>query len=393
MQLLYLSPLYPPSIGGAQTYMHQLALALRKSGHSPRAICLSDKNREDWLRLATSFCEPDGSYVQDEIPVHRLGYDRRTRLLMLPWALLYYPSLTLTAGRLADLVLPHLERVAGQPEVIHASRVGREFLLQAGQKLARRLGVPYVLTPHHHPRWKGLLYRNYDQLYRQSDALLVHTAAEKATLVEQKGVDPERIHFAGVGPVLSPHWDAAQFRREHHLEGEFVLFLGQQYEYKGIRALLEAASLVWQRRPDVQFVFAGPPTDFSSRLFREVRDPRILNLGALDLSTKTSALAACDVFCLPSLQESFGAVFVEAWCHQKPVIGGKIPALSEVIDEGANGFLSEQEPQALAERILYLLERPGLREAFGKAGQEKVKRLYTWEKIADRVAAVYQQLR
>lgn len=372
--------------------MHQIALQLVKSGHRLRAICLSDRNRQDWLRLATVFCEKDGHYEQDGIPVHRLGYDRRTRRAMLPWALLYYPTLTATAGRLADLIAPHLERVLGRPDLIHASRIGREFLIQAGLKLARQRDIPFVLTPHHHPRWKGPLYWNYDRLYRSADALLVNTRYEKQLLVEQKGLRPERVHLAGVGPVLSPQWNAEKFRTAHNLQAEFVLFLGQQYEYKGIRALLQAASLVWNKRPEVKFVFAGPHTNDSRQLFRGVNDGRIVNLGALDLVSKTSALAACDLLCLPSRQESFGAVFVEAWCLQKPVLGGRIPAIAEVIDEGVNGLLCDQNAAALAERILYLLDRPGLRQSMGAAGQQKVAEYFTWEKIAARVEAVYAQL-
>jgi glycosyltransferase involved in cell wall biosynthesis len=59
-----------------------------------------------------------------------------------------------------------------------------------------------------------------------------------------------------------------------------------------------------------------------------VNDPRILELGSVDLQTKTDALEACTLLCLPSTQESFGGVYTEAWSFKKPVIGCDIPAVS-----------------------------------------------------------------
>jgi len=53
-------------------------------------------------------------------------------------------------------------------------------------------------------------------------------------------------------------------------------------------------------------VFIGPHTNYSRPLFREVRDPRVINLGAVDGETKTSALAACTFLCLPSICEAMG---------------------------------------------------------------------------------------
>jgi glycosyltransferase involved in cell wall biosynthesis len=112
-------------------------------------------------------------------------------------------------------------------------------------------------------------------------------------------------------------------------------------------------------------------------------------MGAVDLQTKTDALAACSVLCVPSSQESFGGVYTEAWFFEKPVIGCDIPAVREVIDNGVDGFLVRQDPAEIADRICQLLLNPAKAEKMGQAGRRKVIKNYTWDKIAQRTEAAY----
>ncbi len=181
-----------------------------------------------------------------------------------------------------------------------------------------------------------------------------------------------------------------RFRRKYELiDKAFVLFLGQKYEYKGVRALLEATRFVWNRCPSTFFVFIGPRTSYSKALFSEATDKRIIELDTVDLQTKTDALAACTLLCVPSTQESFGGVYTEAWSFAKPVIGCNIPAVSEVIDDGVNGLLSSQEPQALAEKIIQVINDESFANQLGQAGRLKVKERYTWDKIANLTLNAY----
>ncbi len=218
------------------------------------------------------------------------------------------------------------------------------------------------------------------------------TEAERQILVAL-GVDERRVFVTGMGPILAETHDGAQFRSQHKLGVEpLVLFLGQKYAYKGVAALLEAAQLVWRRLPDTRFVFVGPRTPYSRRLFERVHDWRIIELDTVNLQEKTDALDACDVFCLPSSQESFGGVFTEAWSLGKPVIGCDIPAVRALIDDGQDGVLTVPRPEPLAEHLIDLLERPGLREQMGQRGKDKVHARYTWPRLAEQTEQVYKHV-
>ena len=170
-----------------------------------------------------------------------------------------------------------------------------------------------------------------------------------------------------------------------------MLFLGQHFRYKGFRALLDAAPAVWREVPDTVFVFAGPSVGRSDEVFRGA-DPRVRRIGVVDLQTKSDLLAACDVLCVPSVQESFGGVFTEAWTFGRPVVGGDIAPVREVIDDGKDGFVVDQHPPKIAERLVHLLENPKEADRMGAAGRQKVAARYSWPALAARTEQIYRSL-
>jgi glycosyltransferase involved in cell wall biosynthesis len=392
MRILYISNLYPPAIGGSQVHLHCLAKAMQEQGNDVEVVTHTCRHRTDWLALSTVRTEKDQHFIFEGVPVWQMGYSLRTRTRILPWALGYYALMPQAVRAISSEAGELFNRQIARPDIVHATRNGREFIVQAGLDFARRHHVPFVLTPNHHPRWRGWRYREFDRIYREADALFVLTEPEKKDLIEEKGVAEDKVHVTGVGPILSDTYSDEAFRDKFDIHGRFVLYLGQQFRYKGVGALLHSAPLVWQRHPDVTFVFIGPQSSYSKRLFAGVKDHRVRNLGAVDIHTKTSALAACNFLCLPSAQESFGGVYVEAWSLGKAVIGGRIPPIAALISEGTDGLLSSQKPPELADAVSYLLSNPKVCMEMGAAGFQKVQAKYTWKQLAAQIASIYSSL-
>lgn len=393
MNLLYTLTAYPPFLGGAQLLMHQLARQLQ-ARHAVQVLTHWDAPRTDWL-LGTTLNAPREplAYDYEGVPVRRVNLGEAARRRLRPWVWAYYPLQDWALPRLAAAIAAEIAPDAARADLIHNCRIGREGLSFASLQIARARGLPFVLTPVHHPRWGGWLHRHYQRLYREADAVIALTEAEREVLMTL-GVDARRIFVTGMGPAVAEHGDGARFRAAHDLgAAPLVLFVGQKYAYKGLRLLLEAARLVWARCPEARFVFIGPRTAYSRRLFAAVTDRRVLELDTVDVQTKTDAYAAGDVFCLPSTQESFGGVFTEAWSLGKPVVGADIPAVRAVIADGEDGCLTPAAAGPLAERLLALLEQPALRARLGEAGRRKVAERYTWPKLAEATEAVYRQVR
>jgi glycosyltransferase involved in cell wall biosynthesis len=393
MNLLFTLTSYPPAVGGAQQLMHQLARELVQR-HTLAVASQWDTNRADWL-MGTTLRGPaePSDYRIDGVPVHRIAVPPSARRRLAPWVYAYYalqgPALKRIAAELASELAP----LAADAHLVHNCRIGREGLSFASLQVARRRLVPFVLTPVHHPRWGGWLHRYYHRLYREADAVIALTESERQTLA-RLGVDERRISVTGMGPVLADQTDGQRFREQHTLGADpMVLFLGQKYAYKGLAALLAAAPAVWQAVPEARFVFVGPRTRYSVKLFADQTDKRILELDTLDLQAKTDALAACDVLCVPSTQESFGGVYTEAWSLGKPVIGADIPAVRDVIAHGEDGLLVRQDSGAIADALKELLSNSALREQMGQLGRAKVAARYSWPRLAALTEQVYAQAR
>ncbi len=384
---------YPPSVGGAQLHTHKIVSLLNQT-HQISVITHWTENRTDWL-LGTTLNAPKmvRNYDLDGVPVKQITLNQSERLALIPYVLGYYAIKKIAVDRISDRLLPKLEASApADLDLIHNVRIGREGISYASWKLARKLDIPFIFTPLHHPRWVGWNYREYINLYQQADGVIALTNVEKQILIEL-GVKPEKIFITGIGPLLADTAEPEKFRQQYSLEdAPLVLFLGQQYPYKGFKSVRDAAPEVWKQFPDTRFIFIGPRTKYSKKVFAQIKDERVIELGQVSLAEKTNALAACDILCVPSMQESFGGVYTEAWMMHKPVIGGDIPAIREVISDGVNGFLVQQDSADIAGKICQLLQNNSLREKMGAAGYQKVLEKYTWDKLAEKLESAYRQV-
>jgi glycosyltransferase involved in cell wall biosynthesis len=388
VNLFFTITAYPPSIGGAQIHTHMLAKQLNNQ-HKIQVASLWDTNRNDWLTGTTLKAFSNSrEYLIDGIQVHRIGLPLREKVRILPFVVLYYAFMDKTIPHIASFFERSIYPLAREFELIHNVRIGREPISYASFTVAKKLDIPFILTPVHHPRWHSWRHRAYINLYRNADAVISLTHIEKQTLVDL-GVNPERIFVTGIGPMLAENAHPMNFVQDHAVDGPIVLFVGQHYPYKGYQHLLQAAPIVWNKIPETHFFFIGPSVGRSERHFQSFNDPRIHRLGAVSLQEKTNALAASSVLCVPSTQESFGGVYTEAWSFAKPVIGCNIPAVAEVIEDGINGFLVKQEPTDIAVKIIDLLEYTHLASTFGQAGKRKVDQFYTWEVLAEQTLNAY----
>lgn len=115
--------------------------------------------------------------------------------------------------------------------------------------------------------------------------------------------------------------------------------------------------------------------------------------GAIDHSEVNRYYAACDIFSLPSWQESFGLTYLEAMLHGKPVIGCKGQGAAETVLNGETGILvAAEDVQGLREALAMLLKDEDLRQRMGQRGREHVLDNFTWRYSAEQLLRVYEQL-
>ena len=138
--------------------------------------------------------------------------------------------------------------------------------------------------------------------------------------------------------------------------------------------LLRAAAFLRARIPEleVRIVGAGPEGSRLRRLCRELRlDENVRWLGDVASAQLAAEYNRADVFCLPSVQEGFGIVFLEAMAAGKPIIAVRASAVPEVV---RNGLLVEPESaDALADAIEKLYGDSQLRTVLAEHGRRDVK--------------------
>ena len=125
--------------------------------------------------------------------------------------------------------------------------------------------------------------------------------------------------------------------------------------------------------------------------------PPVLELGFLSEDEKHDALAACDVFCVPSIGESFGLVYMEAGRYRKPIVCRPIPVLEELL-QGAADFVGERVGQCggrldaaeLAGKLDTLIRDASRRERLGEVAFEKSEK-FLWPRVVEQFSDAYRK--
>jgi glycosyltransferase involved in cell wall biosynthesis len=102
-------------------------------------------------------------------------------------------------------------------------------------------------------------------------------------------------------------------------------------------------------------------------------------------------MAACDVFTMPSFEEPFGLVYLEAMAMQRPVVSVDNGGTPEVVEHGRSGLLSRyQDVEGLAANIVTLLGDRELRSRMGKYGRARVLDYFNAQRMAKDAGAAYE---
>jgi glycosyltransferase involved in cell wall biosynthesis len=365
MKLLFTKRAYA-RVGGSESLAYQFATRLAARGHDVRVVCAQAFNDR---RVFTD----EGVEVVQVKP--RGGF----------------LGSVADASTLVDLMRTDvLEWYAEDRDLIH--NIGREYL-DSSLEVAETLEIPIVLTPLAHPgQFHGGDTPSDFARYRRAAAITTMTDWERGWYSES-GVDAARIVTTGMGPNAARSHDGPVFRDAHGIprDAPVVLYIGRKERYKGYIHILDAAELVWRTHPETRFVFIGIPGFYSSFFdeFARYADERIVDIERASGAEKSAALDACDVFAMPSLHETFGLGYLEAWLHERPVVGGDIAPLREVIADGVDGLCVRQRADDVARAILRLLGDPALRSAMGCAGSAKLRERWEWQRVMDRVEEAY----
>jgi glycosyltransferase involved in cell wall biosynthesis len=198
---------------------------------------------------------------------------------------------------------------------------------------------------------------------------------------------PQIRQVLGGGVDSDFSYDGERFREKYGLDSPFVLYAGRRESGKNTPLLIE----YWQRYlretgQDVTLVLIGsgsvtlPPTAH-----------HILDLGFVSKQDKYDAFAAADLFCMPSVHESFSIVIMESWLTGTPVLVHRDCAVTRTHCQRANGGLYFQNYDEFEATVTYLLTHPETAVKMGQNGRQYVLDNFHWDIIIHKYQTLLQE--
>jgi glycosyltransferase involved in cell wall biosynthesis len=211
--------------------------------------------------------------------------------------------------------------------------------------------------------------------------------SEKKLLTLYNGVDFDK--YGGQAAEKDIRWELG-------LPPEDIVActVGSLFKVKGLDILLEAVKLVLAQSPSFKLLIAGEG-DQASILKSKAEELKLGN-SVLFLGFRNDIpdiLKAADFYVCSSLSEGLSLSILEAMTAGKPVVATDVGGNPELVSDCQNGFLAPpSNPNALAEKMMLLINDPGLRRAMAQKSQEAARDKFSLEKMIENYENIYEEL-
>jgi glycosyltransferase involved in cell wall biosynthesis len=276
-------------------------------------------------------------------------------------------------------------RAARRADVVHFQWLSVQQL--DGRLLPR--DRPLVLTAHDVlPREPRPGQRDAQRrLYERFDAVVAHSAHGRRRLIEELGVDAERVHVIPHG-AFAHLADAPAAPPPFKTEKPVVLLFGLMRPYKGIDVLLDA----WRGIEHAELWIAGMPRmDISALQAAAPANVRFVPRFITDAELPPYFRRA-DLIVLPYREIEQSGVLFTALAFGKPLLLSDVGGFGELGAAGAAHVVPPGDAPALRGALLELLDDPAKLAALATRSRELAAGEYAWDAIARRTLALYEQL-
>lgn len=391
MRILILSTMYPNSqVFLSGVFVHEQVKALISKGVEvivfapiPFTIGLMNHFSDKWK----SYSKISKFETIDGVPVYHTKYIAVPNgLLKSYWSYPYYYFLKNKAEKL------HKEK---KIDIIHAH--GSIPNDHAALLLSKYLAIPYVITVHGETVYK---FEKFLKRYKNSVVALENSQAvigvssvviKRITKITQNLKSLYKV-FNGFNPYKSITVDADYIS---HTADTLILFAATLYERKGCSYLLKAFKQLYNEFTDIKLTIAGGGPQLME--MKNLSDSlgisdRVKFTGVISHDEIMQLMNECDIFVLPSWDEAFGVVYLEAMSFKKPIIGAIGEGITDIVKEGVNGLLVKpKDINSIVENLTLLIKSKELRIKLGNAGYQSIKRL-TWENSAAELVKIYENV-
>lgn len=274
-------------------------------------------------------------------------------------------------------------------------------------RLKWEFGVPFIITYHstewgrngnvHGDWWEAIeiSHREWKGGY-ESDRIIITSNEFKKEVQHLYQIPEYKIDIIANGlneGSVKMTVDAGELKKSYdiHPYAPVVLFVGRMNYQKGPDILARAIPMVLDQRWDVKFVFIGEGEmrPVCESIIHELNVESSCHfLGYVSEKVKKEWINACNLMCVPSRNEPFGIVLLEAWDASKNIVATDAV---ELVDNFENGITVYQSPESISWGINHVFANYSDGE-MGRKGNKLLSEKYNWNKIADQTVETYMQI-
>jgi len=306
----------------------------------------------------------------------------------------------------------------GRYDLVHANFFYSGFV---AAELKAALGLPFVITFHALGRIRRQFHGEddafpderfaiEDRIVAEADRILAECPQDEEDLIRLYNADPARITIVpcGFDPSEFEPMSRPLARLELGLDpaDRILLQLGRMVPRKGVDTVIRAVGrLKADHDLRVTLLVVGGPdrepdvtADPELRRLAKIAEgegvaDQVRFVGRRDRAELKTYYNAADVFVSTPWYEPFGITPVEAMACGVPVLGSRVGGIKFTVRDGETGYLvPPQDPSALAERMAHLYGNPKLLAVLGRQAIARANDLFTWERVANGISAVYEEV-
>ncbi len=381
MKIAFVIPWYGDIPGGAETECRRTAENLQKSGLDVEILTtcvkqfLSDWNTDHYSQ---------GIYKENGITVRRFSVRKRDtkKFDQVNFKLMNNCRISPIEEQI------YIENMINSDDLY-------SYIRDHGNEYDHFFFIPYMFgTTYYgsliHPEKSILIPCLHDESYAYMDifkkmfkdvkAVIYNSEPEKELANRIYDIKGHQI-VMGAGMDTDISYNAQRFRDKYGIKNEFLLYAGRRDSGKNVSLLMEYfARYKESYGGNLKLVLIGKG---------ELTVPKehmhdIIDLGFVPLEDKFDAYAAATLFCMPSTNESFSIVIMEAWLCGTPVLVHADCAVTKDHCIKSNGGLYFSNYDEFEECLKYFLTDPAKRDLIAKNGKEYVIRNYSWETVIRR---------
>jgi len=374
--------LHSVAAGGLGVHVTELAAGLERRGHEVHVISPRASGQRDYDRI-------------HGVHYHRVDQEMRAGLV---------DQMDSMCRAMADR-FREITSMIGKFDLAHAHDWSA---VNAMRSIKDDYGTPSVLTMHstEYGRAGNVLHDGFARSIREREATGCHEAgvviAVSRFLAEELcnlyrvadskiNVVPNGVNYRAYDGIIDPgkvkaRWGIAPM-------APTVLAIGRITAQKGMDMLVQSVPMVLASYPEARFVIVGegPEKAHVVHLAHQVGAARaVVFAGSPPRAECVGLTQACDIVCVPSRNEPFGIVVLEAWAAGKPVVATVAGGPREFVWDRVNGLLVDATPRGLAHGIGTLLADHDRCRKLGVNGRRAVEDMFHWDNVAAFTETVYQ---